>query len=245
MRNRKEKIDSLHRYFKRKKYLSILLALFTLGVNIFAWFAFSANAGLELDGTVASWNVEFKDSDEVITRDIVVEVTNMKPGMPDFNKSIEIESKSDVTANFSYQVLAYSLLGRTVNIHNKGNIITYLRDFYPFSIRLSSDKQVLNYHDIATFSLDVVWPYDSETPLYYGQDEVYDYNQTFYYFTKSGNTYTPSTVTDANYSSLKSNLYLEKDDADSYFGMMCDEYEKTSGAPCLILNVRLLVEQAN
>ncbi len=45
----REQLEVLQKKFRKKKYLSILLALFTLGVNIFAWFAFSANAGLELD----------------------------------------------------------------------------------------------------------------------------------------------------------------------------------------------------
>ena len=42
--NRKEKDLSLRQRILKKKYISIFLALFTLGVNIFAWFAFSSNA---------------------------------------------------------------------------------------------------------------------------------------------------------------------------------------------------------
>ena len=58
----REQLESLRKSLNKRKYFSILLALFTLGVNIFAWFAFSANAGLELDANVAAWDVEFKDA---------------------------------------------------------------------------------------------------------------------------------------------------------------------------------------
>ena len=247
MRISKEKLDSFSNRIRKKKYISILLALFTLGVNIFAWFAFSAQASLELDATVASWDVEFKDeNDQVITRDILVEVTKMKPGMADFNKSIEIESNSDVQASFSYVVDSVSILGTSVDLTNKGDVTDYLHDFYPFSIQLSSDKTTLSAVDSVTFSLDVVWPYDSATPLYFGQDEVYSYNNTFNYYIKSGDNYTRAPISNATaYNALKNNLYIEKDDADSFFGMMCKDYETTSGKACVELDMRLIVEQVH
>jgi len=246
MRITNEKINSLSKSLKKRLYISILLALFTLGVNIFAWFAFSAQAGLELDATVASWDVEFKDNETILSRYIVVEVTKMKPGMPDFNKTITIENKSDVQASFTYEIDGIDLLGESLDLTNKGDIYNYLSTFYPFSIQMSSTKSVLNSHDTVDFSLDVVWPYDSATPLYFGQDEVYSYNETFNYFTKSGSTYTPTTIANATaYNSQKSNLYLEKDDADSFFGMMCHQYEEDTGSPCLIIDMRLIVQQLN
>lgn len=245
MRIEKEKIDSLSNRFKKRKYISILLALFTLGVNIFAWFAFSEQAQLELDATVASWDVEFKDeNDQVISRNILVEITKMKPGMPDFNKTIIIETNSDVRASFRYEVDSVKILGHDLDLTNKDDVAQYLHDFYPFSIRLNSDKTVLEPTDDVEFSLDVVWPFDSQTPLYYGQDEVYSYNNTFTYYIKSGSNYTKAPITtETAYNGLKSNLYVEKDDADSFFGMMCKEYETTSNKPCVVINMRLIVEQ--
>ena len=38
---RKEKLDLLSSKLKKKKFWAILLALFTLSVNAFAWFVFS------------------------------------------------------------------------------------------------------------------------------------------------------------------------------------------------------------
>ena len=242
----REQLDVLQKKFRKKKYLSILLALFTLGVNIFAWFAFSANAGLELDASVAAWDVEFKDNMGVISRDILVEVTKMKPGIDDFNKTIEIESKSDVNSTFSYDVLGLSILGNTIDLSGVGDVEDYLEKFYPYSITFTADKYVLSQNDTVTFEINVVWPFDSATPLYYKQNEVYNYNESFYYFTKSGTTYNPATIaSQADFNTNLNSLYLEKDDADSYFGMQCAQYEANTGDPCLVLNMRLLVEQSN
>ena len=243
MRINKEKINSLNSSVRKRLYLSILLALFTLGVNIFAWFAFSAEAGLEVDATVASWDVEFKEHDQILSRDILVELS-MKPGMPDYNKTIEVESKSDVQSSFRYEIDSFTLGGQSVDLTNKGDIYDYLEDFYPFSIRMAASKNTLSLNDNVEFTLDIVWPYESATPIYYGQDEVYSYNNTFNYFTKSGSTYSAASIANVSaYNSQKSSLYLEKDDADSYFGMMCDDYEETTGKACLVLEMRLIVEQ--
>ena len=204
----REQLESLRKSLNKRKYFSILLALFTLGVNIFAWFAFSANAGLELDATVAAWDVEFKDNTGVIARDILVEVTKMKPGMPDFNKTIEIESKSDVSANFSYEVLSLSILGHTINLANIQDVEDYLENYYPFSVTFDASSYVLSPTDSVTFEVNIVWPYDSQTPKYYQQNEVYDYNESFYYYLKSGTTYTETSIaSQADFNTNLNSLY--------------------------------------
>ena len=125
-------------------------------------------------------------------------------------------------------------------------MVQYLSTFYPFSITASSDKTILNYQDTITFQIDIVWPYETTPVTYFGQDEIYSYNNTFSYYTKSGNTYSLANIaTESAYNTQKSSLYLEKDDADSFFGMMCSEYEDATNEPCLVLNMRLLVEQVH
>ena len=244
LEERKKKLDAFSKRIKRKKYFTILLALFTLGVNIFAWFAFSANVGLTIEATVASWSVRFKDGVDVLTQDLVIEITKMKPGMANFNKTITIESNSDVDANFSYQITSLTILGRNIPITTKADPLNYLSTFYPFSITTSADKMVLIGNDQVNFQVSLVWPYNASNVLYYGQDEAYTFQNDFAYYTRNGSTYTPAAVSDMNYNSLRNTLFLEKDDADTYFGMQCHTYETNSGQPCLILGLRLMVEQA-
>ena len=144
----------------------------------------------------------------------------------------------------SNKIVSFSLLGNTVDLTTKGDAVNYLKTFYPFSISFLPSKETLDPNDTITFDVNVVWPYESETPKYYAQDEVYDYNESFIYYKLNGANYQETTISNASaYASDKSNLFLEKDDADTYFGMQCKSYEQASGNPCLSLTVRLLVEQ--
>ncbi len=242
----REKLAALNVKFRKHKYLSILLALFTLGVNIFAWFAFSSSAGLQLDATVASWDVEFKDNG-VVSRNIYIEITKMKPGMTTYEKTVEVDNNSEVPATFRYEVISVTLLGNTLDLTQYSNIDTHLRQFYPFSIQYAANKTSLAGNDSLEFNVQVSWPYESNTPQYFSQDDVvYDFNESFIYYLKNGTNYEETTIANETaFTNQKSNLYLIKDDADSYFGMACGSYEKATGEPCLTMNMRLYVEQVN
>lgn len=242
--NRKEIIDTLNRRLKRKKYISILLALFTLGVNIFAWFAFSANVSVTVNGSVASWDVTFKDENEVVSRYFTVDVTQMKPGMNNFVKTITVENNSDVAADFRYEFVSFKLLGHSIDLSSKADPVDYLKNYYPFATNLISSNNTISAKGTITFDVAVIWPYESQTLKYYAQDEVYNYDEGFIYYKNNSGTYSPFEVPTANiYNAQKSSLFLEKDDADTYFGMQCHSYETSSGKPCLTLSLKLLVEQ--
>ena len=241
----KKQLAALSKQLRKRKYFSIMLALFTLGVNIFAWFAFSANVGLTLDATVASWSVKFKDDNDVVVRSVVVEVTKMKPGMTDFSSTVSVENDSDVEADFDYEVTSLSILGNVVNLTSQANVFQYLSTYYPFAITFSTDKNSMTANDTLHFTVHVTWPFENSSS-YYGQNNVYQYDDTFTYYTRSGDTYTPTTIANSvAYQNSINSLYLQKDDADSYFGMRCNDYETTSGSACLVLTMKLLVSQAS
>ena len=97
---RDEKIILLKKALLKRKYYSIFLALFTLGINIFAWFVFSTTAQVGLDATVASWDVQFRDDSGDDSKIFVIDITKMKPGMNNYSKTISAHNHSDVTADF-------------------------------------------------------------------------------------------------------------------------------------------------
>lgn len=237
-------IERLNKKVSRSKYVSILLALFTLGVNIFAWFAFSANVGVQLDANVASWDVDFSDGNGVITRNVTVTVTDMKPGMSDFVETIVVENNSNINTVFSYELDSFSLLGTTYDLDNIADPIDYIRNTYPFSITMLASKNKMSAFDSLSFDISVIWPFELATPRYFTQDFIYNYDDGFIYYKLIDESYEEYTVANATaYASEKSSLYLEKDDADSYFGMACGAYESSTGEPCLTMNLRLLVAQ--
>ena len=240
----KEKLGKLRKAFLRKKYISILLALFTLGVNIFAWFAFSDTAEVELDGTVASWDVEFRDNNGVETNNFLVSVANMKPGMNNFSQSLTVYNRSDVEAKFVYEIQSFSLFGNSIT--NYGNDIDhFLQSTYPFEISVVPSKNNLGTNDNLSLSINVKWDYESTDPLYFKVQDFYDFDEGFTYYVLNEETYTPVDVTSTNYASLKSTLYLEKDDVDTFFGEKCGAYEDSTSKPCLELDLLLQVQQKN
>ena len=239
-----KKLISINKKIIRKKYISIFLALFTLGVNIFAWFAFSAYAGLELDATVAAWDIEFKDNGSAVNN-LVVQVTKMKPGMDDFVKTIVVNNNSDVDAEFDYEIVSARLLGQTIPITSQQQIFNHLNTTYPFRVYFVTTDHVVSHNNVITFDINATWDYEASTPTYYKLDNVYTYDSSLTYYKLVNSAYVPYTPTnEADFLSQRSNLYLEKDDADSYFGAKCHQYESANSEACLVLEVRLVAIQA-
>ena len=238
---RREKIATIRKAIIRKKYISIFLALFTLGVNIFAWFAFSANAGLKLDATIATWDVQFEE-EGVVTHDVVIDITKMKPGMDDYSKTVTVYNYSDVLADFSYEVTEIKLLGNTVTAADPK---TYLRTNYPFKVTFTPSSDYIGINQYISFDTFVHWDFESAEPLYFPMsDPIYQFDSGFVYYQKSGSTYSEYSVANsAVFNSYRNTLYLEKDDADTFFGMQCAQYEANTGNACLSITLRLKAEQ--
>ena len=240
-----EKIIALKKALLKRKYFSIFLALFTLGINIFAWFVFSTTANVGLDATVASWSVQFRDDMGEESETFIIYVTEIKPGMANYSKTISVYNSSDVIADFDYEITSFSLLGHTIQINDQASMRTYLQTHYPFSVTFTPSKIVMNPTDTITFDIGMVWPYESQTTTYYSLDDAYLFDSSLPYYQLVSGEYTEAEVTSSTFNSLKSSLYLEKDDADSYFGMNCHDYETTTGNACLSLTLKLHVKQRN
>ena len=247
LQKRKEILDSLNIKLKRKKYFAMLLALFTLGVNIFAWFVFSTSVNLQLNASVSSWDVTFNDGNDELTKNVIISVTNMRPGMEDFKKTYVINNAGEVGATFSFKITSIELLGKTIDLTKNPDAISYFNTYFPFNISFSNTKDFLNYNESLDFSFNLEWGYDSNDK-YYSQTNIYEYNPTFDYYKKnSQNSYIIDNTIDSvsMFNNNKSNLFLDKDDADTYFGMKCKDYESSSGMACLKINIKLIAEQVN
>lgn len=247
LQKRKEILDSLNNKLKRKKYFALLLALFTLGVNIFAWFVFSSSVDLSLNASVSSWDVTFNDGNNEITKNVIVNVTNMRPGMEEFSKTYVINNAGEVGATFRFDIISIDLLGNSIDLSKNLDPIGYFNTYFPFNISFSNTKSFIDYNDSIEFTFDLNWDYDS-TDQYFPQNNIYEFNPTLSYYKKnSQTTYILDNTIDSatKFNNNRSNLYLDKDDADTYFGMRCKEYESYSGMACLKVNIRLTAEQFN
>lgn len=224
---------------------SVLLVAFLLGINTFAWFTYISRAGVTLNASVVNWDVLFQDETNAI-KDIHIEITDMKPGMLTYEKQIEITNHGDIDAKMGYIIKNATLLGKDI-FQNKDTeqFLQQLANEYPFKLSLVTDKNLIVVGDTAHFSIQLDWEYEGNE--YYKVNNLYTYDPSVYYYTLVGDTYeVDNTVTVDNFNEkIQSGIYLEKDDADSYFGYACGQYENSTGKPCLDLNVELNVTQIN
>lgn len=231
----------------RKKVIirSILLIALLLVVNTFAWFTYISRAGLTLSGSVIDWDISFLNENGAI-KEVKVDITDMKPGMLPFEYDIQIQNNSDVAANIHYTVTSAKLLGNELLQEGQEDaVVESLRTEYPFVLELTSDRDDIQIGEMISFKITLNWDYQANT--YYKVNNLYTYDSGVYYYTLVDGTYQiDNTVTQDNFlEKVATGIYLEKDDADSFFGYACGKYENETGEPCLQLKVDLNVTQAN
>lgn len=228
---------------KKKIFIrTLLMTVFVFGVNIYAWFVFSSTANVKVNANVMSWDIKFFENN-VASENIVISVADLHPGMSTFEDNIVVTNSSDLDGNFSYEITGIKTLGRN-SLPNEGNVIEFVRDTYPFSITMDADKDFLSSGDSLNFTINVDWPFEDNSK-YFKLTNDYLYEPSFTYYTLSDNTYSPFEVTSSNFNDVKNSLYLEKDDADSFWGEYCSSYEETGNNACVVLNIKLIVEQVN
>lgn len=227
------------------KYQSILFLLFLLGINAFAWFTYVSKADLSIKGNIVSWDVNFLDQNSII-KEVEIVVDNLQPGMLPFTKKINIFNKSDVRAKFDYQIRTVTILGQTVTSLGTTNeeIMATLKAEFPFIIELTPGKSILEEQDQTEFKVDVDWTYE-QVNTYYKLNSLYKYDASVTYYHLQNGVFTPNTTVNAtNFKNLVTQLYLEKDDADSFWGSECNNYKKNHPTEaCLDIKLNLMVSQ--
>lgn len=166
---------------KKKRHIirpsRIILLIVLLAGNTFAWFIYATKINTDVSVHVRAWNVVFESGDTEISNDISIPINNVFPGMEDYEYSITAYNRSEVSASLSYQVLSARImnqeyvsveekrrLGLTINEDDLTSLELedMLANDFPFSITIDTSSQTIsseNGHE--TFSLSVVWPYES------------------------------------------------------------------------------------
>ena len=230
---------------RRRKTIirSVLLIAFLLIINTFAWFTYITKANLSINGSVVSWEVSFLDQNSIV-KDIDIAITDMKPGMMQFSKTIDIVNNSDVAAKFTYKIKSVEFLGTEIFKGEETEAIKQkLEQDFPFSLKIIVGKQDLDLTDTSSFQVTMDWTYEEDK--YYKVNSLYTFDPATNYYVLSNNTYQiDNTVTSENFlEKMQTGLYLEKDDADSYFGYACGNYEMNTNKPCMDIHMDLEVSQ--
>ncbi len=238
----KEQNDK-RRIRKRIIIRSLLLVAFLLAINTFAWFTYISRAGVTLNASVVNWDVTFLEETNVI-REIVINVKDMKPGMLPVERKVSIKNGGEVDAKITYVLKTVTLLGQDIKLDKSTDEIHQsLANDYPFKLVLNLDKTIVKPFDSGNFDISINWDYEADE--FYKLNDFYTYDAGVYYYTLNNGTYQiDNTVTEQNFKEkVSQGLYLEKDDADSFWGYACGQYENSTGKPCLKLEFELNATQ--
>ncbi len=233
----------------KKKLLirTFIYAALLLGINTYAWFIYFNKFDGNINANVVGWDVSFYD-EETSMDSVSIDINQLYPGMSNYEKEITVNNKSDVEASFSYEIVNFQLFGETIEISdtlNSEELINMLSTYFPFSINFSQDKDLIAAQgDSAKFNISVTWPFESENK-YYKLNEYVTYDSSVKYYIYSNDNYVETSVTASNFESkVDSGLYMESDDADSYWGERASKFKAlNSDDPCLSLKLNLNVTQ--
>lgn len=177
---------------KKIRPTRLVILLFFVISNSFAWFIYATKVDNDVSVHVRSWNVMFQAGEHQITESIPLIIDSVYPGMEDYVYSIDAYNNSEVSATLSYELLEANIMGTqymtTIGRAALGeeaneNDITseelenILKDDFPFSITISTSNSIIQLGDgKETYSIRVVWPYeqnDDETDTYWGTRAAY------------------------------------------------------------------------
>lgn len=235
-----KKLQSERKNIKRR---SIILASLFLGVNIFAWFVYITQVGVELDSNVVAWDVNFFDGPTQVKNIKISEI--LHPGMDTYEKVIEVNNNSGTKAEFEYVINSFTVLGIDSMVEEGTNEeqINSLNNDYPFIIAFEASKMTLDEIDTLTFRLTIDWHYENPGE-FHRLTKHFTYDPSVVYYQHTEDDFLPVEINETLFNQHKLDLYVEKDDADSFFGEACAAYYKQTNKPCVNLNLTLKVSQS-
>lgn len=183
----KKKVAVDKRKRKKIKPTRLVILLFFVISNTFAWFIYATRVDNDVSVHVRAWNVVFEAGDNEITDTVSLNVDSIYPGMTDYLYEIDAYNKSEVSATLSYQILEANIFGdqyitvagraerqepANANDLTSTQLEAMLANNYPFTIYLGiSDTDIEEGTGHEVYSLNVEWPYeqgDDETDTYWG-----------------------------------------------------------------------------
>ena len=174
------------RKFKTKSAIAKIRMIVLLGVMLlgsaYAWFGMQVDPSVSnIRGAVVEWDIDYTFDDFVIQeQEFTIAIDEFYPGMDDFEESIVVRNKSNMTpTTLTYELLSVRLWGQEVlpQLTENGNIIEagkgkdlFVTEDYPFSAMYRYDKLFISgkYEDessvdsYATLTFGAKWSYERE-----------------------------------------------------------------------------------
>lgn len=183
----KNKLQILWKSFKKVKPTKIIILIFLLVFNAFAWFIYATEVSTGVNATVKSWKIVFTDGENEIVNFVDIDVDYMYPGMNQFSKNITVYNQSDVSAQVNFEIMSARIFDTTYmtkeGYENEGQpapsgamtsaqLISKLANDYPFTISMTSSQTTLSEGGNTAYGVEVNWPFESgddEEDTLYGE----------------------------------------------------------------------------
>jgi len=216
------------------------MAGFLLAINTFAWFTFITNGDGKIKADVIAWDIAFID-EETQTEVLDIELEDLYPGMEVYSRYIIVKNKSDLNATFEYELQEITIFGKK---YESDDLEESLKNDFPFSIEFGHDKTVLDKGDYLNFASNVIWLFEASSE-YVKLNSAYEYKDGTTYYTLENGNYVEAYVYPMNFLTLlESGLYVESDEADSYWGEKSVIYRNQNPNKAAVsLKVKLIVTQ--
>ena len=165
-------MEKIYKICKKIKIRNLVILILLLTFNTYAWFIYVSKVSTELTVSVSSWNVEFTTSGGQASKDLIIDVGYIYPGMEDFEETIEVRNKGKTKAELSYEIKSLKIMDENYEVTEDSGLTSEelenkIDTEYPFKITVELDDSGLAVEDgIGTFKIKVVWPYES------GNDEL-------------------------------------------------------------------------
>lgn len=227
--------NSLQKNKKNLIKISLLFVLLGVSINAFAWLSSNNTATVDAEADVSSWIVRFIDKNDVDIKEETYSLW-MLPGMDDDEYPVHAVNEGTTDAKVTVEVTDLKILGQDVDL-----TVDNVLDKFPFVFELPTSEITLAAGAETDFSTKISWTYEEDK--YFPADDYYGYQEDFIYYTKNGSNYEEAEVTASTYDSLKANLYVYKDDIDTYFGQECGVYQNTNNKACVTFKVKYKATQ--
>lgn len=158
-------MKKLFKIIKKIKLRHLIILLFLLMFNTYAWFIYTTKVNTTIDAHVSSWNVEFISKEGGVESNLLVSVDKIYPGMTPFEYDVNVKNEGEMKAKLDYEI-------RTIRIMDDNYIVSdtlssqdienQIKQKYPFKINIiSNDSKMDPKGGTGNFKIIVSWDYES------------------------------------------------------------------------------------
>ena len=158
-------MKKIFKIIKKIKLRHLIILLFLLMFNTYAWFIYTTKVNTTIDAHVSSWNVEFISKEGGVESNLLVSVDKIYPGMTPFEYDVNVKNEGEMKAKLDYEI-------RTIRIMDDNYIVSdtlssqeienQIKQKYPFRINIiSNDSKMDPKGGTGNFKIIVSWDYES------------------------------------------------------------------------------------